>query len=240
MTEELVKYEAQYPVLATDAHVADLIKENLGGTNFSAFDLEKVGIPTGGGIKWTLQTLTGEIQVPVLEGIIVLFQDCRAYWAKEFSGDTPPDCASEDGRTGYGTPGGKCLECPMSQFGSDIKGGRGQACKQIRRLFVLRPRSYLPIMVALPPTSIKASKQYLTRVTNAGLPYWGVITELSLQKTKNQTGIAYSKVAFQAAQKDGQLVRLSDEEQGKVREFAKALKAVLSARAFTPEEFVVE
>ena len=36
---------------------------------------------------------------------------------------------------------GKCATCPMNQWGSDPKGGRGKACKNTRRLAVMVPVS---------------------------------------------------------------------------------------------------
>lgn len=236
----LAQRKEVYPILAADASVGQLMRENLGGSNFTAFDLERITIPTGGGTAWKLTTLTGEESMPALSGIIVHYQDCRAYWKEEFSGETPPDCASEDGRTGVGAPGGRCADCPYAQFGSDAKGGKGQACKQIRRVFLLRPKTFLPLMLTLPPTSIKNCKQYFTRVTNAGLPYWGVVTEIGLEKTKNAGGIAYSKTTFRCATTpDGKLAMLDAAESAKVREYATALKEVLKARGFSAEEFVV-
>lgn len=238
-TTAVAKRNEAYPVLAATAPVGQLMRENLGGTDFTAFDLERVTIPTGGGTSWKVQTLVGEEIAPILAGIIVLYQDCRAFWKAEFSGETPPDCSSEDGRMGVGEPGGPCAKCPYAEFGSDPKGGKGQACKQVRRVFLLRPKTYLPVMVTLPPTSIKNCKQFFTRVTNAGLPYWGVVTEIGLEKTKNGSGIAYSKATFRCGMQDGQLATLTAEETAKVREYATALKEVLKARGFTAEEFVI-
>lgn len=239
-TTALATRDETYPILAADGSVGQLMKENLGGSDFTAFDLERMTIPTGGGTAWKAETLTGEESFPTLAGIIVHYQDCRAYWKEEFSGETPPDCASDDGRKGVGQPGGKCAVCPYAQFGSDPKGGKGQACKQVRRIFLLRPKTFLPVMLTLPPTSIKNCKQYFTRVTNAGLPYWGVVTEIGLEKTKNAGGIAYSKATFRCGTvEEGRLATLTAEESAKVREYATALKEVLKARGFTAEEFVV-
>lgn len=238
----LARREEQYPILAANASVGQLMRDNLGGTNFTAFDLERITIPTGGGTAFKVTTLTGEDSFPTLSGIIVHYQDCRAFWKSAFSGETPPDCASEDARIGVGDPGGKCADCPYAEFGSAMregKAGKGQACKQVRRLFLLQPKTYLPAMLSLPPTSIKNCKQYFTRVTNAGLPYWGVVSEIGLEKTKSGDGIAYSKATFRCATVNGQLATLNAEEAAKVREYAKALKEVLKARGFTSDEFVV-
>ena len=88
----------------------------------------------------------------------------------------------------------------MAEFGSDNR-GRGQACKQIKRLFVLRPTSMLPLVVNLPPTSLRPATRYLLRLAGSGLKYQGAVTRITLEKAKNPDGIAYSTAVFALAGK---------------------------------------
>lgn len=54
---------------------------------------------------------------------------------------------------GYGEPGGTCADCVLNQFGSDGN-NKGKACKNMRMLYLLRSGEYMPIQIALPPTSL--------------------------------------------------------------------------------------
>ncbi len=68
-------------------------------------------------------------------------------------------------------------------------GGRGQACKQIKQLFLLRGSLLLPEVVTLPPTSLKAAKQYLLKLTSQGVPYYAVVTRIDVKYWVEKKGV---------------------------------------------------
>jgi hypothetical protein len=178
--------------------IKDAIVANLGESRVTAGELDRIKIPPGGGTSWTVEGLDGEETLKELSGIIVAWRDTRVYWSvpmEESAGSAPPDCSSLDARIGVGKPGGDCLRCPLAQFGSD-DGGVGQACKLVRQLFLVRENNLLPVVVHLPPSSIKPAKQYLMRLASLGVPTYHVVTNIGLEKTKNQQGIAYSRARF--------------------------------------------
>jgi hypothetical protein len=199
--EVAVKETAQFMVLANAQNAIEALKSNMEGETLSPMDLDRVSVPAGGGVSWCVPTLDGEETTQEIIGVLVGVQNCRAYWAGDFAGGgDPPDCVSEDAVTGVGDPGGACKVCLMAAFGSDSR-GKGQACKQIKRLFVLRPASMLPLVVNLPPSSIKAATRYLLRLAGNGLKYQAAVTRITLEKTKNSDGIAYSTAIFALAAK---------------------------------------
>ena len=51
----------------------------------------------------------------------------------------------------------------MNAYGSAKDGGRGKACKNMRQLYLLRSGEYMPLLVSLPPTSIRPFKEFLNR-----------------------------------------------------------------------------
>ena len=235
MTKELAKKEelATFPALSIDAgNLREALLENLGGAGLSPFDLDKVKIPSGGGLTWTVSTLEGEEETKELLGIVVHVQNARAYWKDAFGGgSTPPDCVSDDAVTGHGNPGGACANCPYAQFGSDSR-QRGQACKLIQRMFLLRPGDNLPLVVNLPPGSLKNAKKYLLRLVSAGQKASGVVTRITLEKDKNADGIVYSKALFQMAGK------LAPEQAAAARAYGQALAPAfrrVAAEDFTPD-----
>jgi len=226
MTQQLGKEESQAVILAfhTDLNTINAaISTNIGTGGLSEFDLPRIKMPAGGGLQWAVPTLEGEAMEPSIEGVIVLARDTRAYYSQPISetgGSQPPDCWSADGAAGCGKPGGACLACPLAQYGS-APGGRGQACKQIKQLFVLRGSLLLPEVVTLPPTSLKAAKQYLLKLTSQGVPYYAVVTRIGLERTKNAQGIAYSRAVLAFVR------RLAPEEVERAREYHEMLKPLV-------------
>lgn len=209
------------------------MQANLGNVSLTPFDLDRIRIPTGGGLAWTIPSLEGELVEKELEGVIVAVKTARAYWESSFDesgGGTPPDCSSDDGIIGVGSPGGECNSCPLAQFGSQ-EGRRGQACKQILLLFmVLKSTSdMLPKVVVLPPTSLKAMRQFLLRLASRGLASYTVLIALGLEKDKNSDGIVYSKV------KPTFRTKLSPQEAGTMQSYVSAIAPLLGT--WRPEDF---
>jgi hypothetical protein len=199
--------------------IREAIAANLGDDGLSATDFERIKIPAGGGLAFTIQTLNGEESVKELTGIIVDWRDRRAYWKltmEQSDGNTAPDCYSPDARVGIGTPGGECSKCEFAQFGSDSNGG--QACKLSRELWILRENKILPEIVSLPPTSIKQVRQYLARLAAEVIPFYGAITKTSLEKTKNTQSIVFSRATFALAG------RLTPEQTAHIKKYAAMLR----------------
>jgi len=230
MTEQLLQPEPQAVILAfhTDLDAINAaLSTNIGAGGLSEFDLPRIKMPAGGGLQWAVPTLEGEAMEPAIEGVIVLARDTRAYYSQPISetgGSQPPDCWSADGTTGSGKPGGACLACPLARYGS-APGSRGQACKQIKQLFVLRGSLLLPEVVTLPPTSLKAAKQYLLKLTSQGVPYYAVVTRIGLERTRNAQGIAYSRAVLSFVR------RLAPEEVERAREYHEMLKPLVQRMA---------
>ena len=106
-----------------------------------------------------------------------------------------------DNRTGIGTPGGECAKCPYNKFGSG-EDGQSKACKNAHRLYILRSGELYPVVVTVPPTSLKSLSDYLAkRIVTKGLRSYGVVTKLTLKKATNNTGITYSQVQFSLSEK---------------------------------------
>lgn len=193
-----------YPVLQPDSDVAEILATNLGGDDFSPYELDQIKTPAGGGQAWTLESLDGEDEiVKTVEGIIIFTQMQRAFYESDIDdggGGNPPDCRSNDTVIGIGEPGGPCVECPYSQYGSAVK-GEGQRCKQSRIMYVVRPGQFLPVALKVSASSLKAAKKYLLQLAGRGYQYTSVITSFGLEKDKNADGIAYSRVTFAMVQK---------------------------------------
>ena len=228
---------SQYAVMQMDTEILkEVIKENLGGTQLTPFDLTRVKIPAAGGITWEIPGAEEIETTRDLEGVIVYWDQPRVFWKDPYTGGhLPPDCFSPTGEQGIGDPGMECAVCSFSQFGTAIRQdgtqGRGQACKQIRRLYILREEGILPVVLSCPPTSLKALKQYFLNLASRGITYYTCATNLRLVKESNADGIAYSRV-------EPKLVgRLSADQAAFAKNYAADLRPMLEQVSTRRESF---
>lgn len=210
--------------------VKSLVEYNVGNKGINQFSLTRVSVPGTGVTTWTVDTLRGEEETKELRGIIVAYREPRAYWKESLEasgGGSPPDCNSEDGLVGKGSPGGSCMGCQFAEFGSEVRAdgspGRGQACKQMRTLFMLRGRSLLPMVINVPPSSLGAAENYFLNLLSEAYEFFAVETILTLEKDKNRDGVAFAKMTFRIGRE------LTDEEIAKVEAYAGSLKATFEA-----------
>ncbi len=166
---------------------------NIGSGGISVTDLQRIKIVNGPTPLLMAPVLGGEQPVPKVEGVVVLSKMRRAYWKSKDASNVPPDCSSNDSKKGSGTPGGNCEDCPLAVFGSD---GAGQACKQIRDLFIIRGDDMLPEILSLPPTSLDAARKFFVTLQGRRIPYYGAIIAIEVQKAQNPQGKPYGKATF--------------------------------------------
>jgi hypothetical protein len=87
-------------------------------------------------------------------------------------------------------PGVMCEDCPMFQWGSDLKGGKGKACKTSRRLHVFAADdctnpadvARASYMTMIPPaTSIDNFQKVANQIVNVlDTPIFGAVVEISV------------------------------------------------------------
>lgn len=194
---ELVPFE-KYAIAQTGVDdLLETIKSNVGDAQITESNLDRVKMPSGGSVTWSVPSLDGDVDTKELVGVVVFSKLVRAYWQTSYDegeGNDVPDCSSSDSAQAFPpnaefTPpaeqhpngGFACATCELAKFGSG-EGGRGQACQQRRLLFMLTEKDVLPFVVSLSPTSLKAASDYMLRLTRAGVPYWKVITRVTLDK----------------------------------------------------------
>ena len=201
------RYEGMDPDLLEELQdeLADLDNE-------SGIACRLIKIPAGGGLAYEVQ---GEDDDDVnyekeITGVIVFTHRMNGFWPGSYGSgesgeDKIPSCSSMDGKTGVRRETGEvfdCERCPLNQFGSTIDDrgnqGKGKACKNMRRLYMMLdgdPNFYL---LTVPPTSIKEVNRQLVKIMGSkGIPYTGLIVSLKLEKAVNGNGVAYSKVLLE-------------------------------------------
>lgn len=211
--ELAVSSVSEYALMKADPKkIADLLITNLGDDELGEFDLERIKFPSGTTPAFARTNESGTEVINCLEGVILYAGNRRVYWQKrqgEGESGGPPDCSSTDAKQGVGKIKGDdsspevgkirriCKQCPMSQFGTGTdsagKPTKGQACQQRKVLIMAVADSILPVCISLPPTSLKAYKEYAYALTAKGKDIRAVVTKISLEVVKVAGGNDYAK-----------------------------------------------
>lgn len=205
---------------------ADDISEELDG--LGNIPLDRAKFPGSGGTQFEIvddddddnSTMTDSI-----EGIIAYHHAMNSRWEKGYDGSQePPTCSSIDGKVGLNVKTGEvitCEGCPYNQYGTAE--GNSKACKNIHRLFIIRDGNPVPLIVALPPTSLKSFRNYVSKkLLLKGRKTNQVLTRITLKGEKNQNNMKYSKAVFE---KIGDLNDKQKEDALKIGDFVKGIIA---------------
>lgn len=193
----------------------------------------RIKIPSGGMLQFEVPNPDDPEKpqyLSELTGVIVDHFPSNAYWLED---EDAPKCSSVDGKYGVGSPGGECSKCRLNEFGSG-EGGSGKACKNMHRVYILRPGEIVPVLLTLPATSIKPFGDFLAlSLLTRGVHPSTVETRIKLQKASSKDGKnTYSKAAFSVAEK------YQGEAAEDLREYAASIKAQI--RATLQQRQVVE
>ena len=218
-----------------EGDAAEAIAEEMDGLGTIPYD--RVKMPSGGSTVFEIPT-EDEDNPDVskeLVGVILYHHPMNTYWAEQYSGNNaPPDCAAMDGKCGLVKETGErrtCEACPHNQFGTGPN-GIGKACKNLRRLYILRGGNPIPVVFTLTATSLKSFKNYLAKsILLRGMRCYDVITKMTLTKDTSTGGITYSKVQFSMAGK------LSEEQRALTAAMAESLKVASKSLEASSEDY---
>lgn len=213
---------SSFDLVTLSGDLAEAIAEEMDGLGTIPFD--RVKIPSGGGIAFEVpgEDEDNPDSVKELVGVILFHHPVNAYWKEKFQGgNEKPDCSSYDGKQGVDRETGECKDCstcPFNQFGSD---GLGKACKNVHRVYMLREGNPVPLILSLPPTSLKYMRDYIgKRVLLKNLRCYDVITKITLKKETSSSNIVYSRAAFEFAGK------LNDQQRAEAKAMADTIKGM--------------
>ena len=153
--------------LTETVNLAELFSEELDGLRPS---FERIKIPAGGGLAYEVpgDDPNSPDSAKDFSAVILYHHPINSYYKEKFTGgNNPPDCSSLNG---------------------------GMACKQKRRMYLLREGEMLPIIMTLPTGSLAEFTKYVTRLVTRGMKANHVVTKFSLKRAQNSTGINYSQV----------------------------------------------
>jgi hypothetical protein len=176
-----------------DNDFSRIVSDELDGLDIG---FERIKIPSGGATMYELPSEDDDAEtVKEFSGVILFHHTLNAYYKTKYTGGSnPPDCGSFDGLTGEGDPGGNCKKCPYNVFGTGENGSK--ACKNRRRVYILREGEVFPLLLSLPTGSLKIFAKYIKAQLSKGRKTNSIVTRFSLKKVVNSTGIAYSQANF--------------------------------------------
>lgn len=220
------------PAMVEGEFSAEELAEDMDGLQMS---FPRVKIPGGGSLMFEIPSDDPDNPdyEKALEGVILYNHASCAYWVDSDDEDNTPICSSVDGKVGIGEPGGVCATCMLNQYGTAEK-GNGKACKNMRVLYLLRSGEYMPLQLNLPPTSIKAFRDFanLSFMLRRRATY-GSLVRIELKKMSNGKE-DYSVATFR------RLRDFTGEELANIKAYAESFKAqmklTLSQRAKTNED----
>ena len=227
MANEIAKKETNELTYNDGVDLASLFAEEMDGLTPT---FERIKIPAGGGISFEVPGDDPENpdSVKEIKAVILYHHPINCYYKEEYTGgNNPPDCGSMDGHVGIEAESGEiknCADCPFNKFGSGKNGAK--ACKQKRRIYLLREGESLPTLLSLPTGSLAGFSRY---IIGKGKKSNAVVTRFSLKKAQNSGGINYSQAVFAIDR------NLSPEEQENVGRMTEQVKS-LATRVIALDE----
>jgi len=145
--------------------------------------------------------------VKEITGHIIYWHHANQYYSTEYGDGEqgPPACASSDGLRpdgGEEPQAGPCRNCPLNQYGS-AKDGKGKACQNTIRLYVLIDGEVIPCVMKAPPSSLGKKESLLKWLTNApnvaakagvGTKYQPIKVSFKLHKKDFDSGFSASVI----------------------------------------------
>lgn len=230
------EFRSMFPALAPDPELEELLGDAMEGIEISPNDLPRIKVPSGGGQFWTVKVDGEDTTTKKLVGVLVFHKSQRVFWEDPEPKGLAPNCVSldnvrpesggmfaADGPNAAMNPTGLCANCPMSQKGSDLKGGKGSACKQQMLLFLLNEGQMLPVVVTVPPSSRRSIQQFIVNLVQNKTPWWQVKVELTLEKASNSAGNEFARIVAKS------LGKLSDDEAKAVKDYGSYIRAMVES-----------
>lgn len=193
VTKEIAESKSGY--MTAGSNLATLFAEEMDGLNLS---FDRIKVPAGGGLAFEVpgENPDSPDMVKEVKAVILYHHPVHSYYKEKYTGgNEAPDCGSIDGHSGIELESGEvkeCRECQYNKFGTGENGGK--ACKQKRRVYILRENEALPIILSLPTGSLADFSKYIMRLLSKGKKSNMVVTKFTLKKAQNAGGISYSQV----------------------------------------------
>ena len=196
MSTMIIPFEAdKLPSYLADTSLLDINKEVVRATGFPVLSIKgKVFTLVEDGVKRVLTKPDDPDEVAQSIAVVAIRanMNSKVYYAKKYAeGDSEndrPDCYSLDGvapsPNATNPQAKKCALCPHNQWGSRVgdSEGKGKACQDNARLAVSAADEVKPMLLRVPPASLKPLREALKLVASRKLPYNAVILKVGFDR----------------------------------------------------------
>lgn len=159
----------------------------------------KIKIPSGGGLAYEVQTDEEDDAeyMKQIDGVVIFTHGPTGSAGAYGSGRirTSPRLRQPGRQDRIWTDTENCAPARDAPTMSTAPGptrpgkqGRGKACKNMRRLYLMMSGDPNLYLLTVPPTSIKDVNRQLAKILAGGVPYTGMILRFTLEKATNANG----------------------------------------------------
>jgi len=213
-----------------------IMREEL--SDMDNFQYGRIKIASGGANVFKVTEPGDEESASVTEivGVIMYHHKTNALWDGEYgkNENRTPVCSSINGDEGTVNETGeivKCDKCLYNQYGTAGDGRRGKACKNMRRLYIMRPGDIFPMILSLPPSALGSFDKYRTKVLMGRKSLQGVVTRFTLKSKDNRDGVEFSLPIFEP------VAALPPGEAERVRQYGEQFNAAASKVGITSDDY---
>lgn len=214
--------------LTADASFLDINKEVVKAAAFPVLSIKGMKFTINkDGVKTIVTKPDDADEVAQSLGVVFLRANLSAktFYAKKYSegesDNTRPDCYSQDGvapsPNSQNPQATKCALCKHNQWGSRVSdsGKEGKECQGNARIAVSAPDSLDPMLLRVPPKSLKPLKDMLKVIAARKVPYNAVVVKVGFDREAPSPVLTFKPIGLLDDGKysevrdlyDGELVR---------------------------------
>lgn len=199
------------PAYLSGADFLDINKEVVRAQGFPTLSIKGMKFTiTKDGVKKVVTKPDDEDEVAQSLGLVFLRANMNAktfYAAKYSESDSAgarPDCYSQDGvapsANSLNPQSKKCAICPQNQWGSrtDDNGNakEGKSCQDNARIAVSAPDKLDPMLLRVPPASLKPLREMLKIVAARKVPYNAVVIKVGFDREAPSPKLTFKPVGL--------------------------------------------
>lgn len=213
------------PAYLKQAQVANELAANVSGGGFPVMSIKgKVFTLVRNGDRETLMNPNDRDEVATSINVVILKANpnlSKVWYAKTFveGSDAKPDCFSNDGIAPDPSVEKpvhkKCSTCPKNEWGSKITddGKKAKACQDSRRLAIASPDEIdSPILLRVPPATLKPLAEYGSELAKRNIPYSAVITKVGFDREVASPKLTFKPVGFLSEEQYAQVQAVVSED----------------------------
>jgi len=189
--------------------LASELTANVGGGGFAVMSIKgKTFTVVKGGEREMVMNPSDQDEPATSINVVLLKANAglsKVWYAKGYvdGSDGKPDCFSHDGTapdSSVESPQSKkCAACPKNQWGSKIdeSGKKLKACSDSRRVAIANVDDMeAPMLLRVPPASLKPLADYGTTLAKRNVPYNAVLTKLGFDREAATPKLTFKALSF--------------------------------------------